>query len=334
MNKRTYLVTGAAGFLGNNIVLQLLDQKETVRALVLENDPTVEKMPEGVEIYFGDITNKASLEAFFQVNDGSDMIVIHCASLVTTSPEKNQLVYDVNVKGTQNIVDLCLEKDVAKLIYISSTGAILEEAHGQVIKEPNFFFSDKVVGFYSETKAIATEYVFDAIEQHDLKATIIYPSGIAGPYDYAFGPFVSFIIRYCKGEMPIGVKGTFNAVDVRDLASTIIQAVDKGRLGQGYILSNELVDMRTMFDLISQASGARLVDTIVSADQMIDLATQGIATELVEAGKAALKFELYNLTRNNDFDNRKAKSELGFNPRPFKETIDDTVCWLKEEGKT
>lgn len=309
MRDTIYLLTGAAGFLGNNICHTLVSQGKRVKALVLHGDPAVKYVPENAEIIFGDITDKKSLEAFFYVPENAEIIVIHCASLVTTSPRPSQKVYDVNVTGTRNIVDLCIAKQVKKLVYVSSTGAILEEPHGQVISEPEQLFPDQVVGYYAETKAMATQYVLEAVRNSDLDASIVYPSGISGPYDRAFGPFASFVIRYCNGEMTAGVEGTFNAVDVRDLADAIA-CTGEGRKGEGYILSNEMVSMRQMFDLISEASGTPRIRTILTAEQMQAMKHSNLVKSEAGADLEALKFEIYNLTRNNQFSSDKAKQEL------------------------
>lgn len=333
MTTTIYLLTGAAGFLGNNISHKLVSQGKKVRALVLKGDPAVRYIPEAAEVFYGDLTDLESLKAFFSAPENHEIVVIHCASLVTTSPEPNSKVYDVNVTGTKNIVDLSVELHVKKLIHISSTGAILEAPYGEIITEPEEFYPNKVAGYYAETKAIATQYVFEAVKTKGLKASVIYPSGISGPYDSAYGPFVSFIIRYCNGQMPVGVQGTFNAVDVRDLAETVIAAVEKGRDGEGYILSNELVGMREMFDLISEASGAEKIEKILAPLQMQEMSKNSFVKGDSENTLEALKFELYNLARNNHFSSEKARKELDFQTRPFKETITDTVEWLRKEGK-
>lgn len=332
MKETIYLLTGAAGFLGNNISHKLVSEGKKVRALVLNGDPAVKYVPSEAEVVFGDLTDRSSLEAFFDVPRDHEVIVIHCASLVTTSPEPNPKVYDVNVTGTQNIVDLCVAKQVKKLVHVSSTGTILEEPHGQVIREPEQFYPDRVVGYYAKTKAIATQYVLEAVRNKGLDASIVYPSGIAGPNDSAFGPLASFVIRYCRGEIRVGVEGSFNAVDVRDLADGIMACTEQGRKGEGYILSNEMVPMRKMFDLISEASGAKRVEAILTPEQMQAMSQGSMIESEGGSNLEALKFEIYNLTRNNQFSSEKAENELGFRTRPFEDTIADTVAWLRSEG--
>ena len=166
-DSRIYLLTGAAGFLGNNIARQLVEKGCRVRGLVLKGDKAVKHIPEGVEIVYGDLTDKTSLENFFDV-EKEQLVCIHCASIVYLKEEPSELVYRVNVEGTRNVIDLCLKKNVEKLVYVSSTGTVAELPHGQLMREPEKFDLDKIVGYYGKTKAMATQLVFDAVKENDV----------------------------------------------------------------------------------------------------------------------------------------------------------------------
>jgi len=332
--KTIYLLTGAAGLLGNNLARSLVKSGKQVRAMVLKDDPAIEYVPQNVEIVIGDVTDISSLEQFFSVPEDTEIVVIHCASIVSVSPLPDQKVYDVNVTGTENIVNICVANKVKKLVYVSSTGAIPELPEGQIICEPEFLDPERVVGYYSKTKALATQIVLKAVKEDDLDASIIYPSGICGPYDYAFGPVAGVIIQYCDGKMSVGFEGSFNSVDVRDLAEGVLACTEKGKKGEGYIMSNEMVPMKRLFDLISDASGALRVDTILSVDAMIANAAKNIPDGPEKETKLeALKFGMYNMIRNNNFSSEKSQKELGYHTRPFKETIADEVNWLISIGK-
>lgn len=127
MNDRIYLLTGAAGFLGSNICLQLLKKGCKVRALVLPNDKSVKFIPKDVEVVIGDLTDEASLEPFFSVPEGCTSALIHCASMVTVDPTFSDKLMAVNVTGTRNIITKCLaHPECEKMVYVSSTGAIPE----------------------------------------------------------------------------------------------------------------------------------------------------------------------------------------------------------------
>lgn len=101
MKEKIYLVTGAAGLLGNNIVKQLTERGDKVRALGLPNDQAAEYLPEETEMIYGDITDRESLEQFFDGMEEKEAIVIHCAAIVTLETEYQEKVFDVNVNGTK-----------------------------------------------------------------------------------------------------------------------------------------------------------------------------------------------------------------------------------------
>ena len=135
-----YLVTGGAGFLGNAVCSQLVEQGQEVRAFILPNDPAKKHIPEAVEIFEGDLTDIESIRPFFVIPEGREAVVLHIASLVTSKPDFNQKVIDVNVGGTKNIIELCLTMPrIEKLVYCSSTGAIPEQPKGTLIKEIDYF---------------------------------------------------------------------------------------------------------------------------------------------------------------------------------------------------
>lgn len=334
MSNRLYLVTGAAGFLGSNICAQLIERGDKVRAFVLEGDKAARFIPEEVEIVYGDLCDKDSLQKFFSVEDGIETICIHVASVVTVNPYYKKLVLDVNVGGTENIVDMCLEhKECKKMVYVSSTGAIPEKPHGEKITEVDEFNLDKVVGWYSKSKAMATNNVFSAIKKRGLNATVVYPTGIFGPNDNALSETTSTIIKIIKGEMPIGINGSFNIVDVRDLAAGCIAAADKGRVGEGYILSNEVIKMKSLSDILSKELGCKPIKYFLPL-RLAEKIAKKMEKKAAKTGEMPMMttFSVYNLKRNNTFDYSKARKELGYSTRPIEETLRDEAQWLKERG--
>ena len=332
MKNVVYLVTGAAGFLGSNICAQLLERGERVRAFVLEGDKAAQYLPKEVEIVYGNLCDKTSLKPFFTVDEGVATVCIHVASMVTVNPYYRKALLDVNVGGTANIIDLCLEHtECQKLIYVSSTGAIPELPHGQRITEVEEVNLDQVEGWYSKSKAMATNNVYTAIRERGLKACVVYPTGIMGPNDYALSETTSTIIKIIKGEMAAGIDGSFNMVDVRDLAAGCIAAADKGRIGEGYILGNEVIRFKTMSKIISHEAGCKPVKFFLPiwAAEMI---ARSMERKAAKTGKMPLmtSFSVYNLKRNNEFDYSKAILELGYTTRPLDVTLKDQIKWLKD----
>lgn len=335
MSSTIYLVTGAAGFLGTNVCHQLLGRGERVRAFVLEGDKSAKFIPKDVEIVYGNLCDKSSLELFFSVEEGVETVCIHVASMVTVNPNYNKLALDVNVGGTENIIDLCLEhKECRKLVYVSSTGVIPELPFGQKIKEVKEVNLDLLEGWYSKSKAMATNNVYTAIKTRGLKACVVYPTGILGPNDPAISETTSTVIKIIKGEMPIGINGSFNLVDVRDLAAGCISAADKGKIGEGYILGNEVISFKELNKILVKESGCKPIKFFMPI-WMAEFIARRMEKKAAKTGQIPLMttFSVYNLKRNNQFDYSKAQNELGYTTRTIQETISDQVQWLKANGK-
>ncbi len=337
MDQTVYLVTGAAGFLGSNVCAQLLERGARVKALVLPNDQSVRFIPKEVEICLGDLCDMDSLEEFFTIPEGMNSIVIHCASMVTVDPAYSEKLMAVNVGGTRNIITKCLEhKECLKLVYVSSTGAIPEAPMGTKIKEVDKLEPNdptKVVGAYSQSKAKATQMVLDSVRVMGLNACVVHPSGILGPNDHAVGETTDTLIKIIKGEMPIGMAGSFNLCDVRDLAAGCIAAADKGRSGECYILANEQVTLKQLCEMLHNECGCAKIKFYLPLG-MADKIARKMEKKAEKSGKKPMMttFSVYNLARNNDFDCTKAREELGYRTRSYEETIHDEVLWLKEEG--
>ncbi len=253
-----YLVTGAAGFLGSNVCRLLLQQGQRVRGLVLPGDRYAQYVPEGTEVMEGDICRPDSVARFFAVAEATETILIHCASMVTVNPDYNPLLVKVNVEGTENLIWQSLaHKECRKMVYVGSTGAIPEAPHGTAIREVENYDVENVVGWYSRTKAMAAQKVMDAVRKQGLKACIVHPSGILGPNDFSLSTTTHTLLQILNGKMPIGMKGSFNLCDVRDLAQGCISAAEKGRIGESYILGNEEVTLKELCRMLVAESGCR-----------------------------------------------------------------------------
>lgn len=338
MAKTMYLVTGAAGFLGGTICRQLVERGEMVRAFVLPNDPALQFVPKEADVVEGDLCNIADVRKFFEVEEGTETVVLHIASIVTVNPDFNQKVMDVNVGGTKNIIDVMrVHPECKKLVYCSSTGAIPELEKGIKIAETDDFYTldkEKVLGCYSQSKAMATQVVLDAVKNDGLNACVVHPSGILGPEDFAVGETTKTLIDIINGQMPAGIDGSFNLCDVRDLAAGTIAAADRGRCGECYILGNDEVTFKQFSKLVSEEAGCKKVGFFLPIKIAYFMADIMEKQAKRKGTKPMLtRFSVYNLARNNDFDSSKAKKELGYTTRSYRETIRDEVAWLKKTGK-
>lgn len=328
--KKLYLITGALGHLGNTVAGMLARRGEIVRGLVLPGDKTRPLMRLPAELVEGDVCNLKSLEPFFQTEEPFEKIVIHTAGIVSIATKFDQKVYDVNVGGTKNIIAMCEKYGVKKLVYTSSVHAIAEGAPGSIIREAEQLNPDVVTGLYAKTKAEAAQLVLDAAAC-GLDAVVVHPSGLIGPGDYGCGHLTQLVMDFLDGRLTAGVAGGYDFADVRDVAEGILEAAQKGRCGQCYILSGSYHSIPDLLERLHKISGHKRVKTVLPlwfARLTAPLAERYY--KLLRQKPLYTKYSLYTLTSNANFSCEKAKKELGYAPRNFDETLKDTVDWLRE----
>ena len=331
--KKVYIVTGANGFLGNTIVKKLVNQGNEVRALVLPDDKLHSLDGVNCKIYKGDVTKKETLNEIFDVSGDTELYVIHCAAIVYIKSKYDPKVYDVNVNGTKNIIDKVLEKN-AKLVYVSSVHAIPEKPNGEVMTEITDFNPDKVHGEYAKTKSEIANYVLEMCKTKNLNACIMQPSGIIGPNDYGRSHLTEMILDCAKGSLTACVKGGYDFVDVRDVADGVINACEYGRKGECYILSNKYVEVEELLNMVCDSLGKKRIKTVLPMwFAKLTAPLSEIYYKILKQPPLYTKYSLFVLTSNANFSNEKAKKELKYTTRDMKETIKDTVDWLKENHR-
>lgn len=320
-----YLITGITGFLGCEVARQLLAEGKKVVGLRLPGDKA-HLLPEA-EYIMGDITKPYTLKKFFEQAEGKEAVVIHCAGVVTVASQEDQ-VWNVNVDGTRNIVDFCEKYKVSRLLYVSSVHAIEEKAEGQVVCETKQFSASKVKGIYGKSKAEAAAYVQKASER-GLDTVIVHPSGMIGPEDDSGSYMTESIRAFLKGYFPCAIEGGYDFVDVRDVADGILKCIEKGMSGETYILSNEYITIRRMFDILGSVSGRR------SGRGTFPLRAVRWVSPLCEKIERALgipmlvtPYSTYTLGSNGNFSHEKAEKEFGYTVRPIEETLADVVLWM------
>ena len=325
---RLYLVTGACGHVGNTLVKQLVANGEKVRGLVLPKEDTspLAGLPD-VELVRGDVRDIKSLEPFFDGAGYDEVVCIHTAGIVSIASKFLQSVIDVNVKGTKNIVEMCLSHGVKRLVYTSSVHAIPELPEGQVIREVDHFEAGDVVGLYAKSKARATQIVLDGV-QRGLDVVVVHPSGIIGPNDYGKGHLTQLVVDYVNGKLGACVKGGYDFVDVRDVADGCIRAMEKGRSGECYILSNRHYEIRDVLKMVQKVYGGRRLPVLPMWMARAAAPFMQAYAKMKKVRPLYTRYSLFALSSNDKFSHDKATIELGYRPRDLFQTIRDTVIWV------
>lgn len=327
--RKLYIITGASGHLGSTIIRRLYSEDCLIRGLIMPGEK--EEFPGRVSYFRGDVTVPDSLEPLFADTDGYETFVIHAAGIISIGGDDIRKLYDVNVTGTENIIEQCTEHGVSRLLYVSSVHAI-PERKGHVISEVSSFLSDEVEGAYAKTKAAATEAVIEAAKLGLLDAVVVHPSGIIGPYDSGRNHLVQLVKMYIRGKLPAGVGGGYDFVDVRDVADGCVKALRKGRTGECYILSNSYITIRELLEKVREKTGGkRKVCLPVWIARLFEPLFR-FASMITHTRPLYTSYALSTISGNGHFSHLKATRELGYAPRDFSATLSDTVAWLKGEA--
>lgn len=324
--KNLYIVTGANGHLGGTLVRMLQRRGAAVRGLLLPKEQAADRS--GVTYYHGDVRDKESLRPLFEDTGDAQVTVIHTAGIIDISEHVSPLLYDVNVGGTRNMVELCEEYRVHRLVYVSSVHAIPEKDKNCVLHEVRHFSPSEVVGGYAKTKAEATQLVLDAAD-HGLDAVVVHPSGILGPYDRSGNHLVQMVTDYIHGKLPACVNGGYDFVDVRDVAAGCLAAAERGRRGECYILSNRHYDIKEVLRMVKQVAGGRRLPVLPMWMAKAAAPLMSWRARRHKQRPLYTKYSLYTLKSNDKFSHDKATSELGYKPRDLFQTIRDTVMWMR-----
>jgi len=320
------VVTGATGHIGNVLVRELSTRNEKIRAVIPFGEDTTAIKDLDLEIVRGDVRD---IELLKQAIEGAD-IVYHLAGIISILPGKRWLLQEVNVKGTRNVVEVCLKSRVKRLVYVSSIHAIKEPPRGTVIDETQPFDPSSVLGDYAKSKAQATLEVLEAVRK-GLDAVIVCPTGVIGPYDFKGSDMGQLILSYIHNKMKACIDGAYDFVDVRDVAKGIVLAAEKGKKGQSYILSGERISVPGLFSMLEKITGIRAPKFKVPCQLARVIGIVATPYYLLTKSKPLITKDSIDVLASNSYiSSQKAKHELGYTSRPIWESLVDSVTWFKQ----
>jgi nucleoside-diphosphate-sugar epimerase len=243
-------VTGGTGFIGGRLVRKLRDRGNEVVALVRSPDKALELERIGCELVQGDLTDT---QAIRRGADGADAAV-HGAAIykVGIPSSQHEGMYDTNVRGTERVLDAAVEAAVPKIVYVSTVnvfgntnGQIVDESYKRSVADNGF------LSYYDQTKYEAHQVAIDRIAK-GAPIVIVQPGGVYGPDDHS--EIGNMIGQFRSGRMPLVPFPDlgFNLVHVDDVADGCILALEKGEIGQSYVLGGEIATMRGMLEKVAQ----------------------------------------------------------------------------------
>jgi len=319
-------VTGASGHLGNVVCRKLVEKGYTVKALFHKDQSALLDL--NVELIQGDILNVSDVENFVSSCD----VIIHSCAIISIHGDPTGIVHKTNTEGPKNIVEACIKKGVKRLIHISSTHAVMELPFELPFDEQRPY-KQKGSFAYDFSKATGEQLVLNYVKEGKIDALVIRPSSVIGPYDFKPSEIGKAVLDFYRQKIPVLPPGGYNFIDVRDISTSIVTAIEKGRTGEIYLLSGEYYSMKNFAGVIHKVSGKKVPKIILPFWFLKALLP--FVKWYGKIKKAAPIFTIEAITAlklgHPNMDNQKAVRELNHQCRPLQETIRDFYEWHKQQ---
>jgi len=315
-----YFITGATGFIGGRVTEKLIKAGHGVNALVRDPGKAQHLSALGVKLFRGDITDKQSMRDAMQNVDG----VYHIAGWYKVGTKNKELGYKINVNGTRNVLELMKEYGIKKGVY-TSTLAVFSDTKGEMVDE-NYRFTGQHLSQYERTKWLAHFEVAEPMMKAGLPLVIVQPGLVYGPGDTSDAG--DALEMYINGKLPILPKHTELCwAHVDDTADGHILAMEKGAPGQSYIISGPQHSMEEAYELAEELTGIKAPKTRLAPGMLKFMSAMMKVIGAVIPLPPTYSAEALRSVAGVTFlgDNSKARAELGFQVRPLRDGLKETL---------
>ncbi len=320
-------VTGATGHVGATLTRALVARGDKVRAFFRNGEENLRGVD--CERIVGDIRDPEMVDKAVR---GAE-VVYHLAAKISIDRVDPDVV-PINVGGVETITEASLRHGVRRFIHFSSIHAFAIEP-GQDVLDENRALNDEhdlSQPPYDRSKASGHRVVKRAVSR-GLDAVVLHPAGIIGPNDFGPSKMGRILLSVARKQLPGVVNGGFSWVDVRDVVDAALAAETVGRNGENYLLSGNWHSIREVADVAAEVAGVRspLLNTPMWIARAIAPLAVG-AAKVMGGEPFVTGVALHALRIHRHTSHEKANRELGFSPRPIRQTLADTIAWYREAG--
>jgi dihydroflavonol-4-reductase len=322
------LVTGAAGFIGANVVRTLLADGHDVRALHLPHEDTRNLRGLDVERVGGDVTDAAAMRAAVRGRE----VVFHLAAVYALWTRDSELMQRVNVGGTRNVLEAARAEGVRRVVYTSSIARFGGQGRRTDATETSAFALGPTGDRYAQSKADAHEVAVAAAREQDV--VIVAPCGPIGPGDVGPTPTGRLLLSAVKLPVAVVADTTSCFADVRDMARGHLLAATRGRRGETYLLGARNVSLVALARMAAEALGVRRRVVVAPlraariAARGLELVAEHVTHRAPLLTPAAVRIAALGLRA----DCTKAIRELGLPQSPLETAVADALGWFAREG--
>jgi dihydroflavonol-4-reductase len=325
----TTLVTGATGFVGSAVARVLAARGHELRLLVRQSSDRRNLAELKAEVVTGDLTDAASLR---RAAAGCRYVVHVAADYRVWVPNPDAMLR-ANVDGAVAMVRAAADAGAERIVHCSSVAALGQIGDGTPADEATPTNEADFVGIYKRSKYLAERAVLELAERDSLPVVVVNPAAPVGPRDIKPTPTGKMILDAAAGRMPAYIDTGLNIVHVDDVAEGHVLALEKGTIGQRYVLGGENMALKDILRLVADVVHRRppfirLPEAVVwpAALVMEKLADiTGIAPMMTRDHLKMARKKMY-------FSSAKAKAELGYVPRPVRSAVEDAVSWFRANG--
>ena len=321
------LVTGVSGFVGSAVARALAARGATVRGLVRSTSPRANLADFPGTLVEGDARDPASMA---RAMAGVRHLYHVAADYRIWAPDTEEIVRN-NLASTQTVMVAARDAGVERVVYTSSV-ATLKPVAGGAADETSAATPEQAVGAYKRSKVVA-ERLVEAMVAEGLPAVIVNPSTPIGPHDVKPTPTGRIIVEAARGKMPAFVDSGLNLVHVDDVAQGHLLAMERGRIGERYILGGEDVTLGAMLGEIAAQVGRRPPTIAIPRGVLFPLAYANEALARITGKEPFLTVDSLRMAAHHMFySSAKAQAELGYRARPWPEAIADALAWFGGQG--
>lgn len=322
------LVTGASGFVGSAVARKLAARGFRVRVLVRGSSPRTNLADFPHEIAEGDMRDAGSMT---RAAAGARYLFHVAADYRLWARDPDEIVRN-NRDGARATMQAALAAGVERVVYTSSV-ATLKPLDGRPAGESSRHSEDSAIGAYKRSKVVSERVVEHMIRHDGLPAVIVNPSTPIGPRDVKPTPTGRIIVEAAAGRMPAFVDTGLNLVHVDDVADGHLLALERGRIGESYVLGGEDVTLKDMLGAIAAIAGRRAPRVQLPRQPLYPLAYAAEAVASVTGREPFLTVDALRMAAYHMFfSSEKAKAELGYAARPYREGLADAVAWFRQAG--
>lgn len=323
------LVTGASGFVGAAVARALAARGARLRLLVRTSSDRTNIAGLDAELAEGDLRDEESVR---RAAEGVRYLFHVAADYRIWAPDPEEIVRN-NRAGTQAVMNAARAAGVERIVYTSSV-ATLKPLDGGAADETRAAAPEQAVGAYKRSKVVA-ERLVEAMAADGLPVVIVNPSTPIGPRDVKPTPTGRIVVEAANGKMPAYVESGLNLVHVDDVAAGHLLALEKGRIGERYILGGQDVSLGAMLGEIARITGRKPPSIVIPRAPLFPLAYANEAwCRLTGKTDPFLTVDSLKMAAHNMyFSSAKAEAELGYRTRPYAEALRDAVAWFRAAGR-